>query len=324
MPTAHHPFRSSFFLALLLTMVAVGGMGCAARPATAPDGTPKKLAVVATTTIHADLARQIGGDAAAVVSLLPAGIDPHDYEPTAADVETIAKANVIVINGLDLESWFGKLKANAGGNAQVIELGRRVKTRKSDGLAASRNDHGDDGHDHDADPHIWQSPANVKTMVENLRNGLTAADSSRSSVYSQRTRDYLRELDALDAWIKEQVATVPAERRRVVTNHAAFGYYLDAYGFTLVGSVLPSSGAAAEPSAQELAALITRIKEQNVPAIFTENTFNPKLSEQIARDTGVKVITTLYSDALGPAGSGADTYIGMLRANTQAIVEALR
>lgn len=309
----------------VLTFTAIALMAVACSPGAAnPDGASKKLAVVATTTIHADLARQIAGDAADVVSLLPAGVDPHDYEPTAADVETIAKADVIVINGFDLEAWFGKLKANAGGKAQVVELGRRVKTRKPEAHGSTRNDHGDDGHDHDADPHIWQSPANARIMVENLRNGFTAADSSRSGVYSQRTRDYLKELDSLDAWIKEQVATVPPERRRVVTNHEAFGYYLDAYGFTLVGSVLPASGAAAEPLAQELAALIIKIKEQKVLAIFTENTFNAKLAQQIARDAGVKVVTSLYSDALGPAGSGADTYVGMLRANTQAFVEGLR
>lgn len=320
---ARAPFHTAW-LPLAVILLAVAALAACRPSVTNPDGTPRKLRVVATTSIHADLTRQVAGDAAEVISLLPAGVDPHDFEPSAADVEKVAQADVIVINGLDLEAWFGRLKANAGGNAKVITMSTGIKTRKADPRGPSKNDHGHDGHDHDADPHIWQSPVNAKKMVETVRNGLMTADKANANAYLERAKAYLRELDDLHAWIKAQIETIPPERRKVVTNHEAFGYYLDEYGLKFVGSVLPASGAGAEPSAQEIAELVRKVREQNVPAIFTENTFNAKLADQLARDAGVKVVTSLYSDALGPPGSGADTYIGMMRANTEAIVQALK
>ncbi|MCX6021534.1 MAG: metal ABC transporter substrate-binding protein [Chloroflexi bacterium] len=318
-----HTFRWWVPIALL----GLAAAACAA-PAASPaaSGTPgAKLRIVASTSIIADLARQVAGEAADVASILPVGADPHDFEPTAADVERIGSAQVILINGLDLEPWFGRLKANAGGSAQVLEVSKGVKTRHpAHPGAGQKNDHGDDGHDHAADPHVWQSPANAKTMTENIRNLLASVDKARSGSYFERTKQYNKQLDDLDGWIKSEIATIPQARRKMVTNHEAFGYYTDRYGITLVGSVLPSSGASAEPSAQEIAALTTKLRAEQVPAIFTENTFNPKLAERLASDAGMKVVTSLYSDALGAPGGGADSYLGMLRANTEAIVQALK
>lgn len=313
-----------FVTAVIATFTSAG---CSASTATNPVGTAKKLQVVAVTTIHADLVRQIAGDAAEVVSLLPPGIDPHDFEPTAADVERVARAEVIFTNGLNFETWFDKLRANAGGSAKVFELAHGVKTRTAAPHDSDEDHDGNGNDDHEdtgADPHIWQNPLNVKIMVENVRNGLNSVDNTNAAVYSERMREYVRELDTLDTWIKEQVSTIPAQHRKVITNHDAFGYYFDQYSLQLVGTVLPAFGTTSEPSAQEIAALVIKINEQKVPAIFTENTLNPKLAEQLAREAGIKVVSSLYSDALDSAGSGADTYLGMLRTNTQIIVQALR
>jgi ABC-type Zn uptake system ZnuABC Zn-binding protein ZnuA len=175
-----------------------------------------------------------------------------------------------------------------------------------------------------ADPHVWFSVANAMTMTTNIRDALVKADGANASVYISNSERYLGELRQLDEYILAQVSSVPPEQRKMVTNHDAYGYYIERYGLTFVGSIIPSMSTDAQPSAQDVAALIEKIKAENVKAIFLESSVNPSLAKQLGQDTGVKVVDTLYGDSLGEPGSPGETYVGMMRYNTDEIVKALK
>lgn len=290
--------------------------GCGPSTIATGDGVP----VVATTTIIADMAQTVGGDRVDVRSLVPANADPHTYEPTPRAVGAVAQASVVLQHGMGLDVWITDMVRESGTKAQVVVVTDGVTT--IDGEA-----HSDDvtGHSHEGeDPHVWFDVANAKVMVGNVRDALITADPAGAAEYRGNAERYLSELDALDAWIREQIATIPESQRKIVTNHDAFGYYVDAYGLTLVGTIVPSLDAQAQPSARETAALIDDIRSEGVKAIFTESALNPALARRIAEDAGVRVVSDLYGDSLGPPGSGADTYIGMMRTDTTRIVGALR
>jgi len=279
-------------------------------PAAAPsaDG---PLKVVTTTPILADITRQLGGERVEVKSILPAGADAHDFEPAPEDLVTIEDAALVVEHGLDLDTWAADLVGTAGDKRVVVA---------TDGVTVIPSDEGDSA----PDPHVWFDPANVKVMAANIAADLTAIDPDGQISYEARRDAFGRQLDALDQWISAQIATVPPENRKLVTNHDAFSYFVQRYGLTLVGSVIPSIDSRAEPSAKETAELIEQIKAENVPAIFTETTINPELERELAEQAGVAVVPGLYSDSLGEEGSGAETYIGMMIANTILIVSSLR
>jgi ABC-type Zn uptake system ZnuABC Zn-binding protein ZnuA len=279
-------------------------------PAAAPraDG---PLKVVTTTPILADVARQIGGERVEVKSILPAGADPHDFEPAPEDIVAIEDAALVVEHGLDLDSWAADL-VEAAGNKDVVVA--------TDGVTVIPS--GED--DSAPDPHVWFDPMNVKVMAANIASALAAIDPDGQVSYDARRDAYARQLDVLDQWIAAQIATIPLEQRKLVTNHDAFSYYVQRYGLMLVGSVIPSIDSRAEPSAKETADLIERIKAENVPAIFTETSINPELEEELAEQAKVAVVPGLYSDSLGEEGSGAETYIGMMIANTMLIASSLR
>lgn len=272
-----------------------------------------ELLVVATTPILADIVRQVGGQRVSVRSLLPPNADPHDFEPSPQDLVDLDGAAVIVKHGLQLDSWADAMIDNAGSSAPIVVATEGIETLASDEESFS-----------EGDPHVWFDPRNVKVMATNIAAGLIAADPDGTADYEARRDAYEAQLDALDAAIAEQVATIPAERRKLVTNHDAFGYFVARYGLTFVGSVIPSLDTRAEPSAKETAELIEKIKAEGVPVIFTESSINPELEEELAKQAGVIVVASLYGDTLGEPGSGADTYIGMMETNTRAIVEGLR
>jgi zinc/manganese transport system substrate-binding protein/manganese/iron transport system substrate-binding protein len=281
-----------------------------------PVATPRAegaLKVVATTPILADLARQIGGERLDVTSILPPNADAHDFEPKPRDLVAVEDAALIVEHGLRLDAWAAEIIENAGASAPVVVATVGVPTIATDeeGFA-------------EGDPHVWFDPRNVKIMVANIAAALVAVDADGASTYESRRDAYNAQLDRLDQNIAAQIATIPPERRKLVTNHDAFGYYVARYRLTFVGSVIPSLDSRAEPSAQETAELIEKIKAEGVPAIFTETSINPELEEELAREAGIKVVANLYSDTLGEPGSGADTYIGMMQTNTRLIVEGLR
>lgn len=276
----------------------------------------ERLTVVATTSIVADIVQQVGGERVAVTSLLPIGADPHAFEPTPSDVARVAEADAVFANGAGLEEFLEPMLRNAGG-APVIYVSEGLELRElEDG-----DEHAHDQHAHD--PHTWTSPANALIFVDNIERALASLDPAHAPDYAASARAYQAQLEELDRWIAAQIATIPADRRLLVTDHLVFGYYADRYGLEQVGAVIPSYSTGAAPSAKELAELQDTVRALGVKAVFAGATVNQDLARRVAADTGV-TLATLYTGALGPAGSGADSYLGYLRANTETIVGALR
>jgi ABC-type Zn uptake system ZnuABC Zn-binding protein ZnuA len=268
-----------------------------------------RLRVVATTTQVADLAANVGGDRAQVTSLLKPGIDPHDYEPSPADIDAIAHADLVLENGVGLEAWLGDTIDSSGFDGPVADTSQGLRLRMVGGAA---------------DPHIWQNPRNAERMAANIERGLAAADPSAATTFQANLAAYTRQLQALDSEVQRQIDSLA--NKRLVTNHDAFGYYIDRYGLQLVGSVIPSFDTSAELSGRDIRDLVARIKATRVKAVFSETSLPPRTAETIGREAGVKVVTgedALYGDTLGPRGSDGDTYIKMIRHNTRTIVSNL-
>jgi ABC-type Zn uptake system ZnuABC Zn-binding protein ZnuA len=301
--------KAAFVLILLLA-------ACQAGPATVISG-GSQLQVLAVETFLADMARNVAGDRLKVDSLIPVGIDPHSFEPGPQDVVKIADSQVLILNGAGLESWLQKVLDNAGGKRQVITA--------SDGLKSRTPGPGEViDVDIQGDPHFWLDPNLAIHYVENIRDGLSQADPAGKEMYTRNAQAYIAKLADLDAWIKAQVEQVAPERRLLVTNHETFGYYADRYGFKIVGAIVPSVSTGSSPSAQQMAGLVEAIKASKAPAIFLETGTNPELARQIAAETGVKVVTGLYTHSITPPGGEAPDYITMMKYNTQAIVNALK
>jgi zinc/manganese transport system substrate-binding protein len=305
---------------LLPAVVAAGAAvlltacgGDAAQEPTAAEG--GKLAVVATTTQVADFARNVGGDKVAVTQILKPNIDPHDYEPTAADVIAIGSAKVLVKNGVGLERWLDETIASAGFKGATVDASSGVKVRQGEGEEHK-----------DGDPHIWHDPRNAKVMAQNIEKAFAAADPANAATYARRLADYSAKLDKLDADIEAKINKLPADGRKLVTNHDALGYYVERYKMEFVGSVIPSSDTSAELSAQDVDDIVRKIKATGTKAVFSESSLPPKTAEAIAKQAGVKVVAgadALFADTLGPEGSAGDTYLKMEQHNTDVIVEAL-
>jgi ABC-type Zn uptake system ZnuABC Zn-binding protein ZnuA len=265
--------------------------------------------VLTTTTILADITRNVVGDRFSVGPLLPVGADPHSYQPTPQDSAKISKAKVLITNGAEYEHFLGPLLENADGQRPLIEAsaGSRLRTNA----------------EHGTDPHLWLDPNNVIVYVENIREGLTQFDPEGTETYQANASAYITQLQELDAWINGQIAQIPPQRRLLVTNHEALGYFAEHYGFTVVGTVIQSFSSDASPSAQQMAALADEIKTFNAPAIFLDTSDNPALAQQIAAETGVKVVTDLHLESLTD-GAPAATYIDMMKYNATKIVDALK
>jgi zinc/manganese transport system substrate-binding protein/manganese/iron transport system substrate-binding protein len=266
------------------------------------------LRVVTTTTVFADIVAAVGGSRTNVHSIIPPGVGPEDYEPKPDDARSLADAQLIVSNGVGLDDFLNRLlSSGSGGSTPRLVLGDGLPTIDVDG---------------EPNPHFWLDPTIVKTgYLPKIVAALSAAAPSDRATFEANAATYGAQLDTLDAELKAQVATIPSENRKLVTFHDAFPYFARHFGFELVGVVLANVGQ--EPNAAELAALVDKVKAAHVKAVFSEAQFNPKLSQTLADEAGIKsVITTLYNDALGPAP--ADSYPGMMRWNVSQIVEALR
>ncbi len=302
-------------LAWSLALLAACAPAPSVTPALPPASDKAKVKVVATTTQVGALAKVVGGDRIELRGILPANVDPHTYEPTPDDVRAFANAQAIFINGVGLEKWLDKLIVNSGTKAPMVDSSQGVPIRK----APDENGQLED------DPHIWHSVPNAITMLNNIRDGLSRVDPADAEAYKANAAAYGKKLTARDQYIQEQIATIPPANRKLVSNHDTFGYYVERYGLTFVGSVIPSMDTNFEPSPKDLVALVNAIKAQQVKAIFIESSIRPVLAKQIAQEAGVKVVDgALYGDSLGPAGSGADTLDGMLKSNTDLIVSNLR
>jgi ABC-type Zn uptake system ZnuABC Zn-binding protein ZnuA len=282
-------------------------------------GAGEKLQVVSTTSIVADVVRNVGGDQIELTQLIPLGTDPHTFEPIPQDVAAVSDAHVVFVHGAGLEIFLDDLLESAGDAAPAVPV-----TPGVDLLAFGEEEHEEDDHDHGgADPHTWFDPNNVIIWVDNIEQALSTLDPDNAQVYAENATAYQNELEALDRWIRDQVDQVPPARRRLVTDHTAFTYFCAAYGFEQIGAVVPAYSTLAEPSAQELATLVEAIEEYDVRAIFVGNTVSPDLAEQVAADTGTQLVF-LYTGSLSEAGGPADDYISFMEYDVSAIVEALR
>ncbi len=301
-------------------LAACGSDNGSSSGATAAAGTTgatpaKVLRVVTTTTQLTDFATNIGGDDVSVYAVLKANVDPHDYEPTPADIDAIARADVIVKNGVGLEKWFDDTIKSASPKGVVVDASAGVAILGGDGADDERA----------GDPHIWHDPRNAKIMVATMAKAFAAADPAAADRFAANLASYSARLDQLDADIAAKIATLT--NKKLVTNHDAFGYYVARYGLDFVGSVIPSFDSQAELSPQDINDLVAKIKGEGVKAVFSEASLPPKTAAAIASEAGVKVVAgadALYGDSLGPPGSAGATYLEMEEHNTEEIVDNLR
>jgi zinc/manganese transport system substrate-binding protein len=308
------------FRKLLIVLVTTALLVSACGSAPQNSG---KLTVVATHSILGDAIANIGGDKIELAVLVPAGGDAHTFEPSPQDSAKISNADLLFENGLEFETWLNDMYTASGSQATRIVVSDGVQPRE---IEEEGHEEEGEGHDHGQhDPHIWQSVSNWIIAVQNIRDALVKADPTNAETYTTNAEAYITQLQTLDTYIFDQVRTLPEEHRKLITSHDALGYFADRYGFEIVGTAItPASTETADPSAQEIATLIEEIKAVGVPAIFAENVHNPKLMEQIANEAGVTLAPSLYTDALGPAGSEGDTYLKMMHYNVNVIVEALK
>ena len=266
---------------------------------------------VATFSILGDFARNVGGERVELATLVGPNGDVHVFAPTPGDVKTIAAADIVFVNGLGLEGWIDRLIVASATRAPVVVASRGI-TPRSGTRAQDRGA---------SDPHAWQSVANAKLYVGNIRDGLIAIDAAEKKIFEANANTYLAKLDALDGEIRAAIETIPSARRKVITAHSAFGYFGDAYGIEFIAPEGLSTEA--EPSARDIAKLIEQIRRENVPALFLENVADSRLLQRIGAETGVRIGGRLYSDALSPPDGPAASYIEMMRSNLRELTRAL-
>lgn len=293
----------------LAALFAVLALACGDSD-TANGGLSDQLDVVVTTTQIGDFATEVGGELISLTVLLKPNQDAHDFEAEPGDLRALAAADLVLTNGLDLDSFVSK--AIGQSKAPMVAVTSGISLRRSpadsEGLP---------------DPHVWHSVKNAILMVENIRDALSEADPRNAMAYEENASRYVGRLAALDEEIKAAVMQLRPACRKLITNHDVFGYFTDAYGFEFVASLISSTSPAAQASAADVADLVGKIRESRVPAIFSEASANSGLIKQAAREAKVLLVDDLYGDSLGPADSDGATYIGMMRWNTARIVEAL-
>ena len=287
------------------------------------DGAPLK--VVATTSIIGDVVAQVGGEVIDLTTLMGPGQDPHSFEPSARELTAVADADVIFVNGWGLEETLVNDLVEIAADVPLVPISANIEP-----LAFGEADHEEESDDHahgSADPHVWFSVANVQQWVENVQTVFSELDPANAAAYESNATAYLAELTDLENYAETQLAQIPAEKRFLVTNHDSFGYFAEAYDFTVLGTVIPGSSTLAEPSASDLTALVATMAEHNLCTLFTEATVSDSLAKTAAGELTscdeVQVLP-LYTGAIGPAGSGADSFVGMFRANVDAIVAGLK
>lgn len=293
---------------ILIGILILLTSACGGQPAS-DSGTTDPV-ILASTTLLADIAQNVAGARVQIGSLLPNGADPHSYQYTPQDVAKVAAIKLLIMNDERYEVFMEPLLYSAGGEMEFVFASTGVSKRVDFDMGGF-------------DPHVWLDPNNVILYVENIREGLTHFDPDGAAEYKSNADSYIAELTALDAWIVEQVNRIPSEKRLLVTNHEAFFYFAERYGFTVVGSVLESFSTDASPSAQQMASLIDQILLSGAPAIFLDAGDNPTLAQQIADETGVTVVTDLHLESLTD-GAPAATYIDMMKHNVMQIVNALK
>ena len=282
-------------------------LGLALLVAVSSAQADERLRVVASFSILGDFVREVGGDRIELTTLVGANGDVHVYSPTPADARRVAGATLVVVNGFGLEGWLPRLVQSSGSKAVIVTA--------TDGITPLRLGVA-------ADPHAWQSVANAKIYVRNIRDALVAADPAAADAFRANAERYSAALDALEAEVRAAVAEIPAERRKVISTHNAFGYFAAAYGIAFIA---PSGvSTESEPGAREAAAIVSQIRSAKIPAVFMENVSDPRLIQRIAAETGAKVGGTLFSDALTGENGPCPTYIELVRHNIRTLTRALR
>jgi zinc/manganese transport system substrate-binding protein len=271
-----------------------------------PAAAAERLKVVASFSILADFAHQVGGDKVEVTSLVDADSDVHVYTPSPHDARDVGLAKLVIINGLGLEGWMPRLLQASGSKAQVVTASQGITPLKRGS---------------DADPHAWQSVQNAMIYVRNIRAAFEAADPADAAAFKANTERYLAALDALDRDVRAAVEKIPSARRKVISTHNAFGYFAEAYGVQFIAPLGVSTET--EPSARDMAEIVGHIKQAQIPAVFLENFNDDRLIGRVAAETGAKIGGTLYSDALSDENGPAPTYIDMVRHNINTLTSAL-
>lgn len=300
-------FRNRFYLFNLLMLISLLLLSGCNSPT--PTASVQQMTVATSISPLADLIRQVGGDKVKVINLVPAGSDPHEYEPKPTDVREVAASSLFFANGVGEELYLDKVISNAANpNLHTVVL--------SDGLAILGKEQGGPGN-----PHLWLDVQNAKQYVVKIQTALSQTYPNYKSYFAQNASSYLTELTQLDQWIQAQISTIPVESRKMVVLHDAWSYYAKRYGLSFVQPLLHTGEA--EPSAKDYAELVNIVREQKVRAVFSEAGFNPKLAQQLASETGVKFIDSLHDDTLGDTPE-TNSYIAIMKSNTNSIVSALK
>jgi len=281
--------------------------GCSGQ---SEGGKRNKPLVIATTTIIADIAQEIAGDRVEVYGIMPIGGDPHVYQPVPGDARMIVRSDLVLLNGLQLEGWLTDLVRHAGGTRPMIEV--------TEGITPLV----DEDRRGEPDPHAWSDVRNMHYYVENIVRGLLKIDPEGEAYYTGRADEYKLKLDELDAWVREQIETLPDERRILVTSHDAFRYFGEAYNVRVMA--LQGISTEAQPQTKDVVQLVQTLQKYDIPAVFIETSVNPKMLEQIARDAGARIAGELFSDSLGHPDHEGGTYLGMVRHNVRTFVDAMK
>jgi zinc/manganese transport system substrate-binding protein len=288
-------WRLSFAIVCSLLAASIG-----------PAAAAPQIKVVASFSILGDLVKNVGGDRVEVTTLVGPNGDVHVYTPAPADAKRIADARLVFINGLGLEGWLPRLVQSSGSKADVITATHGVTPLMAGGAP---------------DPHAWQSVANARIYVANIRDALVTADPADSAIFRANAESYLAQLGRLETEVKTAIGKIPHERRKVISAHAAFRYFAAAYDVEFIAPLGVSTDS--EPSAHDIAAIITQIRAAKISAVFIENISDPRLIERISAETGARIGGTLYSDSLTDEKGDAPTYIDMVRHNIKALTSAL-
>ena len=300
-------------------LVACGGKSGGDKATTTGANAPfatiapgKQATVAATTTQIQDFVKNVGGGRVTVSGILKPNVDPHDYEPTVEVANAIAKADIVFVHGVGLDAWMDKTVKTGNAKAPVITATSGIKLLKGD------------ENEPEGDPHLWFDPTLVQIMVTNIADALAKVDPANAATYQANAKAYGDQLTQFDNQLKGIFNQVPKEQRKLVTNHDAFQYLAKRYDLTIVGAVIPSISDSAEPSAKQVNDLIDTIKKEKVKAIFAETSANPTVARQVAKETGIAIIDTLYGDTMGEPGSDADTYLKMMAYDATTIANALK
>ncbi|MEM1944296.1 MAG: zinc ABC transporter substrate-binding protein [Nitrososphaerota archaeon] len=302
--------RSKILIPIILSITAIVLLAPINIGPAVGVGSGGRISVVCTITIVADVVKNVGGDRVDVFSIVPLGGDPHTFQPTPSDAELVEKADIVFYVGLGLEHWLTRLVENLRQDSPLVRL--------SDGLRFRIDDRTGE-----PDPHVWMDPTYVIQWTSRVADALSTLDPENHEYYQRNAARYIAELVELDRWIQTNLEVIPAQNRKLITSHDAFRYFGGRYDFKIIGTVWGIT-TDEEPSATLVSRLIEMIKREGVPAVFIETTINPQILKSVAEQAGVVVGGPLYGDSLGRLGSGAETYIGMMKANTLAIASVLK